>query len=203
MINWDNLTNATVEQWPYKHIVVENFIDADVCAQVYDEIAPRFNDMRQPDMGGWPVLSTEGIHSELCYKLANWGHLGNDWGPIMKKIGALNKESKPISMGYQANAHDMNFGPHNDCLDITGSAAKILIHISKGHPGTKVYDGTTLGDDLGSNETDLAKYEVSETTGNVGTAFIFPCTDMSYHGTDFSSLTQDDKRILLAGQWNG
>ena len=66
MINWDNLTNATVEQWPYKHIVVENFIDADVCAQVYDEIAPRFNDMRQPDMGGWPS-TIYGRNSQLSY----------------------------------------------------------------------------------------------------------------------------------------
>ena len=191
MINWDNLEQATVNVHPYKHIFVDNLIDADYCEMVYAQLRPGFYDNQQPNMGGWPLLHADiPMASNLISMMSHW----EGWNNILNSIGALHKQNNSSAFGYQANAHDINFGPHNDDQAVTGCAAKILIYITPNTPGTKVYSGPY---EQGVDN------EVSEGSGAVGSAFIFPCTPHSYHGTDFSSLTQDSKRIIIAGQWNG
>lgn len=185
-VYWDNLLNAAVTEEPYPHITCD-LLSSETCAIIHELLSTRYNDEKDPLCGGWPIhhhgISMAADHQidELIVHLTEWEH----WPTMLLKLGI---EGSLAHFGFQATNPDIEgFGIHNDRVEETGYCAKILIYLQDS-VGTQVFD----------NEGELAY----ETSGKAGSVFMFPCNQYSFHGTDFTSLTSDTKRIILGGEFH-
>lgn len=214
-INWDNLWNTEVQTYPYEHIEVD-LIQPEFCELIYNELKPGFWDgfvKGHNDLdSAFPVQATgcmnESYAGDMQDALNTWDHW-NEWH--IEKFGAdlgLSHESWP-KYGYQGANPDYSFGAHTDNIVDTEVFSKSLIYIHD-TVGTKIYDHTLVthstfidqhGDTV-TNEVEepftVASTELKESNG-IGKMFMFKCTDRSFHGTDFSTLDYESRRIILAG----
>ena len=180
-VYWDNLLNAAVTEEPYPHITCD-LLSAETCAILHAHLSSRYNNNKDPLCGGWPI-EHYGIPQvdEVVEHLSNWAH----WSTILLKLGV---QGSVLGFGFQATNPDTEgFGIHNDREEETGYCAKILIYLQD-----------SVGTQIFKREGELAY----ETEGKAGSVFMFPCNEHSFHGTDFTSLTSDTKRIILGGEFH-
>lgn len=214
-INWHNLENCEVHTHPYTYCEVD-LIKPEFCELVYDEIKTGFYDAFDPSVhdrdGAFPVFATGDMNSsyagDLQDALNTWDHW-NDW--FKEKLDVdlgLSHETWP-KFGYQGANPNSNFEPHTDEIGITEVWAKGLIYLHDS-VGTKMYESRlvthkTWIDQNGVEVTNPvpdpyyeATNEYKESNG-IGKLFLFKCNKQSFHGTDFSTLNQESKRVILAG----
>ena len=214
-IDWEALRNAEVKTHPYTYCEVD-LIKPEFCELIYEEIKPGFYDAFEPGVndrdGAFPVFATGDMNSSYAGDMQDALNTWDDWNDWFiekfdKDLG-LSHETWP-RFGYQGANPNSNFEPHTDEIGITEVWAKGLIYLHNS-VGTKMYeselithrdfvdpDGNTV-----SNPVPEPYYqetvEYKESNG-IGKLFLFKCNERSFHGTDFSSLTQESKRFILAG----
>ena len=216
-IDWNALEGAYVNDFPYLYCEVD-LIKPEFCELVYDELKPVFYDNYDPTVhdrdGAFPVHATGDINysyaGDLVDTLNTWEHW-NDW--FKEKFNddlGLCDGGWP-RFGYQGANHNNNFMPHTDEYQITDVWAKGLIYIHDS-VGTKMYASKKIShsvyvDEDGKethNPIEEPYYEVTdevrESVG-VGKMVLFKCKPTSFNGTDFSSLNEHSKRIILAGSF--
>ena len=214
-IDWDALWNAEIQTHPYIYCEVD-LIKPEFCELVYEELKPGFYDNYDPDLHdidcAFPVFSTvpsnESYAGDLVDALNTWDDW-NEW--FIQKFDAdlgLSHETWP-KFGYQGANPNSNFEPHTDEIGITEVWAKGLIYLHDS-VGTKMYvselithreiidpDGNTVSNPVPEPYYE-ARNEYKESNG-IGKLFLFKCNRQSFHGTDFSSLNHESKRVILAG----
>ena len=214
-ILWDNLKNATVQNDPYQYIEVD-LVTPEFCALVYEELRQHFWDEYDKDSdvnnSAFAVIPKHDMNNSYAGDLQDALNTWDGWNEwYIEKFDAdlgLSHETFP-RFGYQGANPEFSFTPHTDEISDTGVHSKGLIYIHDS-VGTKMFNhklvthhefvdqhGDTVRNLLPEPYTE-ATNEVKEVAG-VGKLFMFKCTTESYHGTDFSSLNHESKRIILAG----
>jgi len=214
-INWDNLENCEVHTYPYTYIEVD-LIKPEFCDLIYNELKPGFwdgfDDGDNEFNSAFPVFATgcmnDSYAGDMQDALNTWDHW-NEWH--IEKFGAnlgLTHETWP-KFGYQGANPDFSFSPHTDNIKDTECFSKALIYLHDS-VGTKIFESElvthrTFTDQHGNDVTNPlpdpyydATTEYKESNG-VGKLFMFKCDERSFHGTDFSSLNYESRRIILAG----
>lgn len=168
---------------PFRHIEVNKFIKSDSCHTVYKELESKFYEQRPSDeLSSWPVF-TNGCEyaSELTTQLKN----SKFFIDVIKRI--WNVDVQCVGWGYQATSPSINIlSPHNDDCEETGYNFKCLIYIQ---------------DSVGTQLFDMDHNLFKTISGNIGNMFLFKCDETSYHGGDFTTITNETKRILLGGEF--
>jgi len=216
-IDWDALWNAEIQTHPYTYCEVD-LIKPEFCELIYEELKPGFYDAYDPEVndrdGAFPVFSTGCMNESYAGDMQDALNTWNDWNDWFiqkfdKDLG-LSHDTWP-RFGYQGANPNSNFEPHTDEFGITEVWAKGLIYLHDS-VGTKMYESElvthniVIGPHGEKNNNPLpdpyyrATREYKESNG-IGKLFLFKCDKQSFHGTDFSTLNQESKRVILAGSF--
>ena len=216
-IDWDALWNAEMQTHPYEYCEVD-LIKPEFCELIYEELKPGFYNEFKPEVhnhdGAFPVFATgcmnDSYAGDMQDALNTWDGW-NDWFIKNWDIDlGLSHETWP-RFGYQGANPNSNFEPHTDEFPDTGVWAKGLIYIHES-VGTKLYESQLIthhtwtnqdGEEI-TNPVNEPYYEATKEykeSNGIGKLFLFKCYERSFHGTDFSSLNQESKRIILAGSF--